>query len=379
MASSSIMSSQAVAGAEGSAAARQEAAAARQMDTEEITAEKGPLRATAPFRIEAAARVAAARRAAAGGAAAVAGVSADAAGIGAAGAADGALADAPASAPRISTSSGELLAGMRGGFRVIAENVDGTYTVQVFDARGAEIGTVRWSQGLRLVHEGRLPSCVRAMGNLLSAPADLPSRMADVGIQTAALFTLNHELRTDFTSLADAQRRAEAEGRLTRTESGVLREVNELGNAAKHDDLGPGRKIRPAITGSPSTRRVVILSGPADSNAWARLDELVSGFEPCDLHVCPVGDFPMEGANLPPGRTIEVRSPRRRSPSPPPLLSELLRGVRGSRSLPPRRRSLWMSDRACLPPSRSPRGVSPYIGRELVRGSESAGRLGIDE
>ena len=378
MASSSIMSSQAVAGAEGSAAARQEAAAARQMDTEDITAETGPLRATAPFRIEAAARVAAARRAAAG-AAAVAGVSADAAGIGAAGAADGALADAPASAPRISTSSGELLEeGMQGGFRVIAENVDGTYTVQVFDARGAEIGTVRWSQGLRLVHEGRLPSCVRAMGNLLSAPADLPSRMADVGIQTAALFTLNHELRTDFTSLADAQKRAEAEGRLTRTESGVLREVNELGNAAKHDDLGPGRMIRPAITGSPSTRRVMILSGPADSNAWARLDELVSGFEPCDLHVCPVGDFPMEGANLPPGRTIEVRSPRRRSPSPPPLLSELLRGVRGSRSLPPRR-SPWMSDRACLPPSRSPRGVSPYIGRELVRGSESAGRLGIDE
>ena len=317
--------------------------------------------------------------AAAAGAAAVAGVSADAAGTGAAGAADGALADAPASAPRISTSSGELLAGMRGGFRVIAENVDGAYTVQVFDARGAEIGTVRWSRGLTLVHEGRLPSCVRAMGNLLSAPADLPSRMADVGIQTAALFTLNHELRTDFTSLADAQKRAEAEGRLTRTESGVLREVNELGNAAKHDDLGPGRMIRPAITGSPSTRRVVILSGPADSNAWARLHELVSGFEPCDLHVCPVGDFPMEGANLPPGRTIEVRSPRRRSPSPPPLLSELLRGVRGSRSLPPRRRSLWMSDRACLPPSRSPRGVSPYIGRELVRGSESAGRLGIDE
>ena len=354
MASSSIMSSQAVAGAEGSAAARQEAAAARQMDTEEITAETGPLRATAPFRIEAAARVAAARRAAAG-AAAVAGVSADAAGIGAAGAADGALADAPASAPRISTSSGELLEeGMRGGFRVIAENVDGTYTVQVFDARGAEIGTVRWSRSLRLAHEGRLPSCVRAMGNLLSAPADLPSRMADVGIQTAALFTLNHELRTDFTTLADAQRRAGAEGRLTRTESGVLREVNELGNAAKHDDLGPGRKIRPAITGSPSTRRVVILSGPADSNAWARLHELVSGFEPCDLHVCPVGDFPMEGANLPPGRTIEVRSPRRRSPSPPPLLSELLRGVRGSRSLPPRR-SRWMSDRACLPPSRSPR------------------------
>ena len=379
MASSSIMSSQAVAGAEGSAAARQEAAAARQMDTEDITAETGPLRATAPFRIEAAARVAAARRAAAG-AAAVAGVSADAAGIGAAGAADGALADAPASAPRISTSSGELLEeGMRGGFRVIAENVDGTYTVQVFDARGAEIGTVRWSRGLTLVHEGRLPSCVRAMGNLLSAPADLPSRMADVGIQTAALFTLNHELRTDFSSLADAQKEAEAEGRLTRTESGVLREVNELGNAAKHDDLGPGRMIRPAITGSPRTRRVVILSGPADSNAWARLHELVSGFEPCDLHVCPVGDFPMEGANLPPGRTIEVRSPRRRSPSPPPLLSELLRGVRGSRSLPPRRRSLWMSDRACLPPSRSPRGVSPYIGRELVRGSESAGRLGIDE
>ena len=70
--------------------------------------------------------------AAAAGAAAVAGVSADAAGTGAAGAADGALADAPASAPRISTSSGELLEeGMRGGFRVIAENVDGTYTVQV--------------------------------------------------------------------------------------------------------------------------------------------------------------------------------------------------------------------------------------------------------
>ena len=376
MASSSIMSSQAVAGAEGSAAARQEAAAARQMDTEEITAETGPLRATAPFRIEAAARVAAARRAAAG-AAAVAGVSADAAGIGAAGAADGALADAPASAPRISTSSGELLAGMRGGFRVIAENVDGTYTVQVFDARGAEIGTVRWSQGLRLVHEGRLPSCVRAMGNLLSAPADLPSRMADVGIQTAALFTLNHELRTDFSSLADAQKEAEAEGRLTRTESGVLRKVNDVGNAAKHDDLGPGRMIRPAITGSPRTQRVLILNGPADSNAWARLDELVSGFEPCDLHVCPVGDFPMEGANLPPGRTIEARSPRRRSPNPPPLPSEL-GGVRGSRSLPPRR-SLRMSDRACLPPSRSPRGVSPYIGRELVRGSESAGRLGIDE
>ena len=201
--------------------------------------------------------------------------------------------------------------------------------------------------------EGRLPSCVRAMGNLLSAPADLPSRMADVGIQTAALFTLNHELRADFTSLADAQRRAEAEGRLTRTESGVLREVNELGNAAKHDDLGPGRMIRPAITGSPSTRRVMILSGPADSNAWARLDELVSGFEPCDLHVCPVGDFPMEGANLPPGRTIEVRSPRRRSPSPPPLPSEL-GGVRGSRSLPPRK-SPSMSGRACLPPPRSPR------------------------
>ena len=247
---------------------------------------------------------------------------------------------------------------MRGGFRVIAENVDGTYTVQVCDARGAEIGTVRWSPSLTIVHEGRLPSCVRAMGNLLSAPADLPSRMADVGIQTAALFTLNHELRTDFTSLADAQKRAEAEGRLTRTESGVLRKVNDLGNAAKHDDLGPGRMIRPAITGSPSTRRVMILSGPADSNAWARLDELVSGFEPCDLHVCPVGDFPMEGANLPPGRTIEVRSPRRRSPSPPPLLSELLRGVRGSRSLPPRR-SPWMSDRACLPPSRSPQGRPP--------------------
>jgi hypothetical protein len=281
-------------------------------------------------------------------------VSADAAGIGAAGAADGALADAPASAPRISTSSGELLEeGMRGGFRVIAENVDGTYTVQVCDARGAEIGTARWSPSLTIVHEGRLPSCVRAMGNLLSAPADLPSRMADVGIQTAALFTLNHELGTDFSSLADAQKQAEAEGRLTRTESGVLREVNELGNAAKHDDLGPGRMIRPAITGSPSTRRVMILSGLADSNAWARLDELVSGFEPCDLHVCPVGDFPMEGANLPPGRTIEVRSLRRRSPSPPTLLSEL-RGVRGSRSLSPRR-SPWMSDRECLPPSRSPR------------------------
>ena len=257
---------------------------------------------------------------------------------------------------------------MGGGFRVIAENVDGTYKVQVFDARGAEIGTVRWSQSLTVVHEGRLPSCVRAMGNLLSAPADLPSRMADVGIQTAALFTLNHELRTDFTSLADAQRRAEAEGRLTRTESGVLRKVNDLGNAAKHDDLGPGRMVRPAITGSPSTRRVMILSGPADSNAWARLDELVSGFEPCDLHVCPVGDFPMEGANLPPGRTIEVRSLRRRSPSPPTLLSEL-RGVRGSRSLSPRR-SPWMSERVW-----TPRG----FGRMLVRGSESAGRLGIDE
>ena len=362
------MSSQAVAGAEGSAAAAAldiGVAAARDAGGTRESGTSTVAGSTAD--------------AAAAGAAAVAGVSADAAGIGAAGAADGALADAPASAPRISTSSGELLAGMRGGFRVIAENVDGTYTVQVFDARGAEIGTVRWSQGLRLVHEGRLPSCVRAMGNLLSAPADLPSRMADVGIQTAALFTLNHELRTDFSSLADAQKEAEAEGRLTRTESGVLREVNELGNAAKHDDLGPGRMIRPAITGSPSRRRVVILSGPADSNAWARLHELVSGFEPCDLHVCPVGDFPMEGANLPPGRTIEVRSPRRRSPSPPPLLSELLRGVRGSRSLPPRRRSLWMSDRACLPPSRSPRGVSPYIGRELVRGSESAGRLGIDE
>ena len=61
MASSSIMSSQAVAGAEGSAAARQEAAAARQMDTEEITAETGPFRATAPCRAKAAARVAAAR------------------------------------------------------------------------------------------------------------------------------------------------------------------------------------------------------------------------------------------------------------------------------------------------------------------------------
>ena len=61
MASSSIMSSQAVAGAEGSAAARQEAAAARQMDAEEITAEKGPFRATAPGRVKAAARVAAAR------------------------------------------------------------------------------------------------------------------------------------------------------------------------------------------------------------------------------------------------------------------------------------------------------------------------------
>ena len=296
--------------------------------------------------------------AAAAGAAAVAGVSADAAGIGAAGAADGALADAPASAPRISTSSGELLEGMRGGFRVIAENVqDGAYTVLVFDASGADICTVRWSQSQTL-HEGRRPSRVTAMGTFLSALADLPSRMADVGIQTAALFTLNHELRTDFTSLADAQKRAEAEGRLTRTESGVLREVHELGNAAKHDDLGPGRMIRPAITGSPSTRRVMILSGLADSNAWARLDELVSGFEPCDLHVCPVGDFPMEGANLPPGRTIEVRSPRRRSPSPPPLLSELLRGVRGSRSLPPRR-SRWMSDRACLPPSRSPQGRPP--------------------
>ena len=337
------MSSQAVAGAEGSAAAAAldiGVAAARDAGG---TGESG----TATVAGSPADAVAA-------GAAAVAGVSADAAGIGAAGAADGALADAPASAPRISTSSGELLAGMRGGFRVIAENVDGTYTVQVFDARGAEIGTVRWSRSLTLVHEGRLPSCVRAMGNLLSAPADLPSRMADVGIQTAALFTLNHELRTDFSSLADAQKEAEAEGRLTRTESGVLRKVNDLGNAAKHDDLGPGRKIRPAITGSPSTRRVVILSGPADSNAWARLHELVSGFEPCDLHVCPVGDFPMEGANLPPGRTIEVRSPRRRSPSPPPLLSELLRGVRGSRSLPPRR-SPWMSDRACLPPPRSPR------------------------
>ena len=339
------MSSQAVAGAEGSAAAAAldiGVAAARDAGGTRESGTSTVAGSTAD--------------AAAAGAAAVAGVSADAAGIGAAaGAADGALADAPASAPRISTSSGELLAGMRGGFRVIAENVDGTYTVQVCDARGAEIGTARWSPSLTIVHEGRLPSCVRAMGNLLSAPADLPSRMADVGIQTAALFTLNHELRTDFTSLADAQKRAEAEGRLTRTESGVLREVNELGNAAKHDDLGPGRMIRPAITGSPSTRRVVILSGPADSNAWARLHELVSGFEPCDLHVCPVGDFPMEGVNLPPGRTIEVRSPRRRSPSPPPLLSELLRGVRGSRSLPPRRRSLWMSDRACLPPSRSPR------------------------
>ena len=214
MASCSIMSSQAVAGAEGSAAARQEAAAARQMDAEEITAATGPFRATAPARAAAAARAAeAAARvaqqqqhgeaavawwsgtstvagstadAAAAGAAAVAGVSPDAAGIGAAaGAADGALADAPASAPRIS----ELLEGMQGGFRVIAENVDGTYKVQVFDARGAEIGTVRWSRSLTLVHEGRLPSCVRAMGNLLSAPADLPSRMADVGIQTAALFT----------------------------------------------------------------------------------------------------------------------------------------------------------------------------------------------
>ena len=354
------------------AAARQEAAAARQMDAEEITAETGPFKATAAARIEAAGRVAQSRvawwsgtstvagstaDAAAAGAAAVAGVSADAAGIGAAGAADGALADAPASAPRISTSSGELLEGMRGGFRVIAENVDGTYTVQVCDARGAEIGTVRWSPSLTIVHEGRLPSCVRAMGNLLSAPADLPSRMADVGIQTAALFTLNHELRTDFTSLADAQKLAEAEGRLTRTESGVLREVNALGNAAKHENLGPGRMIRPAITGSPSTRRVMILNGPADSNAWARFDELVNGFEPCDLHVCPVGDFPMEGANLPPGRTIEVRSLRRRSPSPPTLLSEL-RGVRGSRSLPPRR-SRWMSDRACLPPSRSPQGRPP--------------------
>ena len=134
---------------------------------------------------------------------------------------------------------------MQGGFRVIAENVDGTYTVQVFDARGAGIGTVRGSRSLTLVHEGKLPSCVRAMGNLLSAPADLPSRMADVGIQTAALFTLNHELRTDFSSLADAQKEAEAEGRLTRTESGVLREVNELGNAAKHDDLG---KVLFAVT-----------------------------------------------------------------------------------------------------------------------------------
>ena len=61
MASSSIMSSQAVAGAEGSAAARQEAAAARQMDAEEITAETGPFRATAPGRAKAAARVAAAQ------------------------------------------------------------------------------------------------------------------------------------------------------------------------------------------------------------------------------------------------------------------------------------------------------------------------------
>ena len=123
---------------------------------------------------------------------------------------------------------------MRGGFRVIAENVDGTYTVQVFDARGAEIGTVRWSRSLTLVHEGRFPSCVRAMGNLLSAPADLPSRMADVGIQTAALFTLNHELGTNFSSLADAQKQAEAEGRLTRTESGVLRSVPQIVHLAKN-------------------------------------------------------------------------------------------------------------------------------------------------
>ena len=268
---------------------------------------------------------------------------------------------------------------MQGRFRVIAENVqDGSYTVLVSDASGVEIGTVRWSRS-QIQRGGRLPSRVTAMGTFLSAPADLPSRMADVGIQTAALFTLNHGLRANFARLVDAQRRAEIERRLRPAESTELTRVNDLGNAAKHDDLGPGRMIRPAITGSPRTQRVLILSGPADSNAWARLDELVSGFEPCDLHVCPVGDFPMEGANLPPGRTIEVRSPRRRSPSPPPLLSELLRGVRGSRSLPPRRRSLWMSDRACLPPSRSPRGVSPYIGRELVRGSESAGRLGIDE
>ena len=79
--------------------------------------------------------------------------------------------------------------GMQGGFRVIAENVqDGTYTVQVFDASGAEICTVRWSQS-QTRHEGRLPSRVTAMGTFLSALADLPSRMADVGIQTAALFT----------------------------------------------------------------------------------------------------------------------------------------------------------------------------------------------
>ena len=257
---------------------------------------------------------------------------------------------------------------MQGRFRVIAENErDGTYTVQVSDASGAVIGTVRWSRS-QTQHGGRLPSRVTAMGTFLSAPADLPSRMADVGIQTAALFTLNHGLRANFAKLHDAQRRAEIERRLRPAEPAELTVVNDLGNAAKHDDLGPGRMIRPAITGSPSTRRVMILSGPADSNAWARLDELVSGFEPCDLHVCPVGDFPMEGANLPPGRTIEVRSLRRRSPSPPTLLSEL-RGVRGSRSLSPRR-SPWMSERVW-----TPRG----FGRMLVRGSESAGRLGIDE
>ena len=89
------------------------------------------------------------------------------------------LADAPASAPLVSTSSGELWdEGMQGRFRVIAENVqDGSYTVLVSDASGVEIGTVRWSRS----HPG-LPQAEPAAGHQ-AVPA---ARAAGAGCQPAA-------------------------------------------------------------------------------------------------------------------------------------------------------------------------------------------------
>ena len=91
----------------------------------------------------------------------------------------GLLADAPASAPLVSTSSGELWEeGMQGRFRVIAENVqDGSYTVLVSDASGVEIGTRRWSRS----HPG-LTQAEPAAGHQ-EVPA---ARAAGAGCQPAA-------------------------------------------------------------------------------------------------------------------------------------------------------------------------------------------------